>query len=86
MEKGRVVVVGDRRRSVERKRDRPLGTPAREEPCFGERQDEVCQRPSVGQGEWAIARDGVLRTLLGSCVAVCLFDPVARILCARPET
>ncbi|MBW7903558.1 MAG: chemotaxis protein CheD [Rhodocyclaceae bacterium] len=33
----------------------------------------------VPQGAWAVERRRVLRTILGSCVAVCLFDPVARV-------
>jgi chemotaxis protein CheD len=32
---------------------------------------------NVGQGDWAVAREGRLRTVLGSCVAICLYDPIA---------
>lgn len=34
---------------------------------------------SIHPGAWAIERERPLSTLLGSCVAVCLFDPQARI-------
>ena len=34
---------------------------------------------NVVQGAWVVERERVLRTILGSCVAVCLFDPVARV-------
>lgn len=32
---------------------------------------------NVVQGAWVVERERVLRTILGSCVSVCLFDPVA---------
>lgn len=32
---------------------------------------------NVVQGAWAVERRRPLRTVLGSCVAVCLYDPVA---------
>lgn len=34
---------------------------------------------NVAQGAWVVERKRVLRTVLGSCVSVCLFDPVAGI-------
>lgn len=34
---------------------------------------------NIHPGAWAIERERPLSTLLGSCVAVCLFDPQARI-------
>jgi len=34
---------------------------------------------NVVQGGWAVERERVLRTVLGSCVAVCLYDPYARV-------
>lgn len=34
---------------------------------------------NVAQGAWVVERSRVLHTLLGSCVSVCLFDPVAGI-------
>lgn len=34
---------------------------------------------NVVQGVWTVERERVLRTILGSCVSVCLYDPVARI-------
>ena len=34
---------------------------------------------TIHPGAWAIEPDRPLATLLGSCVAVCLFDPQARI-------
>lgn len=34
---------------------------------------------NVVQGAWAVEQERVLRTILGSCVSVCLYDPVARI-------
>lgn len=33
----------------------------------------------VNPGGWAVDRDRALATLLGSCVSVCLFDPIAQI-------
>lgn len=32
---------------------------------------------NVAQGAWAVERSRVLRTVLGSCVSVCLYDPVS---------
>ena len=34
---------------------------------------------NVAPGAWAVERERPLSTLLGSCVAVCMFDPQARI-------
>lgn len=34
---------------------------------------------NVVQGVWAVERERLLRTILGSCVSVCLYDPVARV-------
>lgn len=34
---------------------------------------------NVSPGAWRVDGKGVLATLLGSCVSVCLFDPVARL-------
>ncbi|MGP1609893.1 MAG: chemotaxis protein CheD, partial [Burkholderiales bacterium] len=34
---------------------------------------------SVSPGNWAVERERPLSTLLGSCIAVCLFDPQARV-------
>ena len=34
---------------------------------------------SIGPGEWAIERHRPISTLLGSCVAVCLYDPAVPI-------
>jgi chemotaxis protein CheD len=34
---------------------------------------------NIVQGAWVIQRERVLRTILGSCVSVCLYDPVARL-------
>ncbi|WP_257884152.1 chemotaxis protein CheD [Sulfitobacter sp. CW3] len=48
-----------------------------EAPAWPDHADEMF----VAQGEFQVtdAPDVVLKTLLGSCVATCLFDPVARI-------
>ena len=32
---------------------------------------------NVAQGAWVVGSDRILRTVLGSCVAVCLYDPEA---------
>ena len=34
---------------------------------------------NVVQGVWVVERQRVLRTILGSCVSVCLYDPIARL-------
>ncbi|CAL93021.1 chemotaxis protein CheD [Azoarcus olearius] len=34
---------------------------------------------NIGPGEWAVDRQRPISTLLGSCVAVCMFDPVSRV-------
>lgn len=57
----------------------PDTTPrAREAFSFLQRGIE-CSAINVAQGAWVVEQDRVLRTILGSCVSVCLYDPVARI-------
>ena len=34
---------------------------------------------NVVQGVWIVERQRVLRTILGSCVSVCLYDPIAKV-------
>lgn len=41
--------------------------------------DAALDAINVTQGVWVVERQRPLRTVLGSCVAVCLFDPVAGI-------
>lgn len=42
-------------------------------------QDALFSAINVAQGAWVVERERILRTVLGSCVSVCLFDPVARV-------
>jgi chemotaxis protein CheD len=34
---------------------------------------------NVVQGVWVVERERVLRTILGSCVSVCLYDPITKV-------
>jgi len=40
-----------------------------------------CERVTIGPGEYyATAATGVISTLLGSCIAACLYDPVNKVI------
>lgn len=42
-------------------------------------QEVERQARTIAPGEWAVERQRPIATLLGSCVAVCLFDPVIHV-------